>query len=226
MRKANLAVAFVAALGWSVAAHAGSVTQSYDIDDAWGASGKTAVHSGIFSIYVNFTAKAIDGTLTATVSTPNSTFTGSVPPSSAYVHVVGNNIQGWGTRASGTGTTAYTIMGTVMAQAAGSTRCHVGASGAIAASCSGTFDVSTWAHCTGSGCATNAVGSWPNGASSVHSQMWQAKSVHLGGATISHGHSSNHFIKSFQVKLTPPGNHLASSNSGYQTFHLGAKQTQ
>lgn len=238
MRKINFAVALVAVLGWAISAHAGSVTQSWSISDNFGATGNTFV----FGFPSPVPTTSVMGTLKVVVTTPNSTFASSVPPSSASVHVVSQKVTANG-KATGSG---WTVTGSVMAKAAGSTMCHIGASGMIAGSCSATFQVRTRAHCTGThgagstercSTATDVPGNW-TAASDAHTQTWwTAKSVHLGGATVSHAAGSNHYLKSFQATLIPTANrvhrflskssgHLASSNPGFHTFHVGAKQTQ
>lgn len=238
MRKINVAVALLAMAGWAASAHASSVSQTYDVDDAYGASGTTVLPDSL----ANFTAATVSGTLMGTVSTPNSTgFTGSVPPVSAYLHLGGGSIQAKGSRVDPFGGD-WTVKGTVTIVPMGSTRCHVDthttmSGGRVAASCYAGFSVMTNVHCsaTGNGCTADFLvpGCW-TGASDSHTQTWTTGSIHLGAATFTHTQASAHYLKSFNATVTPPLGHLcgstttqphlASSDRGYHTFHVGAKQ--
>lgn len=238
MRKLSSAVALVAVLGWAAAAHAGHVSQSWQISDAYGATGATKVFG-----FTPIPTTSVNGTLKVVATTQYSSFTSSVPPASAWIHVISQNVKAQG---YDTGNN-WKVQGSVKATAKGSTQCHVGASGMIAGSCSGTFYVRTYVHCastpithtndsgTSLPCRDNlaAPGNW-TGNSDMHTQTWTAKSIHLGGATVSHTAGSAHYLQSFQATMTPPDRHtffsggvphLASSNRGYHTFHVGAKQT-
>lgn len=227
MRRLSVLIAVVAVLGWAASANAGSVTKQYQVSVAYGASGSAS--AGGITIGVD----SVMGTLTGKISTPSSTWDGeSVPPSSASMHMAGGTITATA-MVTGFG---WTFQGTVWAAPVGSTQCHVGASGKVAGSCSASFDVTTKAHCTGNRCDAYFVpGCFASPYASVtHTQMWLAKSVHLGAATFSHTANSAHYLKSFQAKLTPPTDsmtcdggtapHLASSDSGFHTFHIGAKE--
>lgn len=239
MRNFTLAIALLAVFGWAGSAYAGQSTAQYSVSDAYGASGKT------FTNGFTFTATTVTGTLSGTVSTPSSTFTPhqSNPPVSASLHM---NPSGMVAAKGNVGVFGWTVFGTVSLHVQGSTQCHVATHTAqsdtvVPASCNlAGLVVRTKAHCTGHGAFSGArcsngnlgtPGCW-TGKSDRHTQTWTAKSVHCGAMRFSHTANSAHYFKSCQAKLTPPvghtcgsgsGNHLASSDTGYHTFHIGAK---
>lgn len=230
MRMIRVAIPLIAIWGWALSAEAGSVTQKYSVSECFGASSTTRGGG------LTYSARAVDGSLMVAVSTPNSTFTASVPPASASLHLSGGLLHATGERNG----FRWNAQRTVSAIPQGSTQCHVGASGAIAASCSATFSVVSKLHCTGGrcdaalvpGCFSHQTAS--NTASVTHTQMWTAKSIHLGQGKVSNTHDF-HYLKSIQLKLVPPsgqtcgggsGPHKASSDTGFHTFHVGARQTQ
>lgn len=224
MRRINILIALVAVMGWGEAAHAGSVTQMYSVSQSYGATWSVVYGAGITI------SGSVTGKMTGAVSTPNSTFTKSVPPASASFHVAGGTItalMSW----VGFG---WTHQRSVRAALQGSTQFHIGSGGIVPGSNKVTFQVTSKAHCTGPNCNSLLAPSCfpPPYASVTHTNMWTAKSVHLGQATFSHTANSAHYLKSFQGRLVPPlghtcgsgsGYHLASSESGYHTFHVAGK---
>lgn len=233
MHKLTSALCLLALIGWAASAHAGTVTQTYTVQNVPNSTGKTVDRKFAFA---PFNATSVTGGLTLVFTTANSTFEKSdtIPPS-VSIHMTNFSANAKGQR----GGFVWTITGSIMAKAAGTTVCHVNSHTAssnaiIAASCNAKgFAVTTRAHCSGNCNAFSAPGCWgatPN--SSTHTQMWTTGTVHLGQGTFSHKTGSAHYLKSFQATLSPPiahncssnqGPHLASSGSGYHTMHISAK---
>lgn len=203
MRKLTTSFAVLAVLGWAISAQAGTVNSTWDLSGSTGKTKDTATPATV-------TANTIMGTMCLTFSNAASTKS-SIPHSQSTI-----SMGCFTSTATGSyGPLDATLNAKLQSAVTG---LHLSSNGQFGGSASGKFAFTSIGHC-GFFCGL-VPGDW--NASVTKTQMFSA-TIHLP-AQSQYSANGNKYLGSGTVQITPPGGHLISSNSGYHTMHLNAKQ--
>lgn len=215
MRRLTTSLFTLLVLGWAPSAEAGTVNSTWDLSRSTAKTKDTTTPSTI-------TANSVMGTMCLTFSNAASTKS-SIPHSQSTIAL--------GCLTSTVTGSYLNLQKTVKAKLISTvTGLHLSSNGQLAGSASGRFRFTSLGHCPFF-CGV-LPGTWT--ASVTKTNMFSA-TVHLpaqkyynaiGYHTTGSGCAAQRgkFFRSGTLKITLPNGHLVSSNSGYHTMHLSAKQ--